>query len=164
MKAAKPLKAVTFAPANETVVMKKYILLLGPILFSIALQGNVTDIIKPEVPVSKTIRFSVFAATDYSSSLYNHSKAKVHLSIWKYKNKESQLVWSGIIDKGDLKNYPLQHAALFKEVKINDVREKSETLVAGYKIIYNSKGSELSYDKGYRVTGGNSAKLLPIAL
>ena len=88
--------------------MKRSLLLLGPILFSIALQGKVTDIIKPEVPVSKTVRFSVFAATDYTSALYHQSKAKVLLSIWKYKGKDQQVMWSEVIDEGKLKNYPLE--------------------------------------------------------
>ncbi|HEX8332971.1 MAG TPA: hypothetical protein VF622_10125 [Segetibacter sp.] len=144
--------------------MKKSFLLLGPILFSIALQGNVTDIIKPEIPVSKTIRFSVFAASDYTSPLYKQSKAKVLLSIWKYKGSSQQLVWSQVIDEGKLKNYPAEESALFREVNINNVLEKSERLVAGYKIIYNSKGSELSYDKGYIVPVGKKSKELPVSL
>ena len=160
----KPLKALTFAPANETVNMKKYLLLLIPILFSIALQGNVTEIIRPEVPVSKTIRFSIFAAIDYTAPSYKHSKAQVLLSIWKYKGGEPELVWSQVIDQGQLRNYPNEESALFREVHINNVREKSEELVAGYKIIYNSKGSELSYDKGYLIPAGNKAKELTVAL
>jgi hypothetical protein len=144
--------------------MKRSLLLLGPILFSIALQGNVTDIIKPEVPVSKTIRFSVFAATDYASVLYRQSKAKVLLSIWKYKGKDQQLMWSEIIDEGKLNNYPLEDDALFREIYIPQVYEKSERLVLSYKIIYNSKGSELSYEKGYYVPAGDKPKELPVAL
>lgn len=144
--------------------MKKSFLLLGPILFSIALQGNVRDIIKPEAPVSKTIRFSIFAADDYTSPLYKQSKAKVYLSIWKYKGSNYELVWSHIIDEGKLKNYPAEESALFREVKLNNVKEKSERLVAGYKIIYNSKGSELSYDKGYIIPVGSKAKELPVSL
>lgn len=144
--------------------MKKSFLLLGPILFSIALQGNVTDIIKPELPVSKTIRFSVFAATDYSSALYSQSKAKVLLSIWKYKGSVYELVWSDFIDEGKLKNYPAEENALFREVNLNNVREKSERLVIGYKIIYSSKGSQLSYDKGFIVPVGKKSKELPVSL
>lgn len=144
--------------------MKKYFLLLGPILFSIALQGNVTDIIKPETPVSKTVRFSIFAAIDYTSPLYKQSKAQVLLSVWKYKSGVPQLVWSQTIDEGQLKNYPGEAEALFREVNIANVREKSERLVAGYKIIYNSKGSELSYDKGFLIPSGSKAKELSVAL
>jgi hypothetical protein len=144
--------------------MKKSFLLLGPILFSIALQGNVTDIIKPENPVSKTVRFSVFAANDYTSPTYKQSKAKVLLSIWKYKGSNPELVWSHEIDEGTLRNYPTEESALFREVNINNVLERSERLVAGYKIIYNSKGSELSYDKGYIIPAGKKAKELPVSL
>ena len=144
--------------------MKKYILLLGPILFSIALQGNVTDIIKPEIPVSKTVRFSVYSAIDYSSPLYKQSKAQVLLSLWKYKSGKQELVWTGIIDQGNLKNYPGEENALFREVTIRNVRERSETLVAGYKIVYNSKGSELSYDRGYKVPDGDKTRTIPVAL
>ena len=133
-------------------------------MFSIALQGNVTDIIKPEVPVSKTIRFSVFASTNYASALYHQSKAKVLLSIWKYKGKDQKLLWSEIIDEGKLNKYPLEEDALFREIYIPQVYEKSERLVLSYKIIYNSKGSELSYEKGYYVPAGDKPKELPVAL
>jgi len=145
--------------------MRKYLfLLLVPILFSIALQGNVRDIIKPEAPVSKTVRFSIFSAIDYKSPSYKNSKAQVLLSIWKYKNGNPELVWSQIVNEGGLKNYPAEENALFREININNVKERSERLVAGYKIIYNTKGSELSYEKGYLVPEGQEIKELPVSL
>ena len=116
------------------------------------------------MPVAKTIRFSIFATTDYDKPLYRESKAQILLSVWKYKRGVPELVWSHTIDQGHLKNYPIEESALFREIVINNVAEKSETLVAGYKIIYNSKGSELSYDKGYLVPVGDKAKELAVAL
>ncbi len=144
--------------------MKKCFLLLGPILFSLALQGGVRKILMAEVPVRKTVCFSVYASTNYSTKLYKQSKAKILLSIWKYNRGKQQLVWSSTIDAGSLKNYPSADQALFKEVSIYNVKEKQEILVAGYKVIYDQKGSTIAYDKGYIVPVGDSTKMLSIPI
>ena len=98
--------------------MKRSLLLIGPFLFSVALQGKVQDIIKPEQPVTKTIQFSIFAGSKYSSALYKQSKAKVELSIWKYSKSNTELVWHTTIDQGRLKNYPGADEAIFREVNV----------------------------------------------
>jgi hypothetical protein len=144
--------------------MKRSLLLIGPFLFSVALQGEVQDIVKPEQPVTKTVEFSVFVDSKYSSALYKQSKARVELSIWKYTSSYTELVWHTTIDEGKLKNYPSFDDAIFREVSIHGIIEGKETLVAGYKVIYDWKGSELSYDKGKWVTEGTKASKVKVGI
>ena len=144
--------------------MKRSLLLIGPFLFSVALQGKVQDIIKPEQPVTKTIQFSIFAGSKYSSALYKQSKAKVELSIWKYSKSNTELVWHTTIDQGRLKNYPGADEAIFREVNVHGILEGKETLVAGYKVIYDWKGSQLSYDKGKIVKKGAEANTVTVGI
>ncbi len=144
--------------------MKRSLLLIGPFLFSVALQGEVQDIIKPEQPVTKTVQFSVFAGSKYSSSLYKHSKAKVELSIWKRNKSYTEMVWHATIDAGKLKNYPSFDSAIFKEVNVHGIIEGRETLIAGYKVIYDWKGSKLSYDRGKIVTEGTKANKVTVGI
>lgn len=145
--------------------MKKCLLLvMVPILFSVALQGNVRNMINPEKPVQKTIQFSIYASSNYKKALYNHSKAKVLLSVWKYHGSSKTPVWQTIVDAGKLKNYPAADNALFREVSVYNVKDRKEVLVAGYKVIYDDKGSTLAYDMGYVVPTGKSTKQLSIRL
>ncbi len=101
--------------------MKKCLLLLGPVLFSLALQGNVREMITPEKPMTKTIRFSVYASGNYSKSIYKQSEAKILLSIWKYKGQLREQVWEGTIDAGKLRDFPSADNALLREVNLYDV-------------------------------------------
>ena len=144
--------------------MKKFLLLLGPVLFSVALQGNVREMITPEKPMTKTIRFSVYASGNYSKSLYRQSKAKILMSIWKYKGSTREQIWEGTIDAGKLRDYPTAENPLFREVNLYDVKEHKQMLVAGYKVIYDSKGSTLAYDQGYIVPVGDSVKAVTVML
>jgi hypothetical protein len=144
--------------------MKKLFLLVIPFLFSVAIQGNVKEIIMPEKAVEKTVRFSIYASSNYSTSVYRQSKAKILLSIWKYKKNRPELVWSATVDAGKLKNYPSADEALFREVKVFNVKEHREQLIANYRVIYDNKGSELFFDKAYLVPVGDSMKKLFIAI
>jgi hypothetical protein len=133
--------------------MKKSILVLGPFLFSLALQGKVQEIMKPAKPVVKTVQFSVFAGSSYSNVLYNQLEGKVLLSVWKYNGNCQELLWQCIVDEGKLKDYPGSDKAIFREVSIYGISERKETLVAGYEVIYDTKGSKMFYNKG---------KILPV--
>ncbi|TDH23356.1 hypothetical protein EXU57_17960 [Segetibacter sp. 3557_3] len=144
--------------------MKKFLLLLGPVLFSLALQGNVREMITPEKPVQKTVRFSIYASSNYSKSLYKQSKAKIILSIWRYKGRSQEQIWEGTVDAGRLRNYPSAEDPLFREVNLFGVKEHKEMLVAAYKVMYDSKGSTLAYDRGYIVPVGDSTKSVTVRL
>lgn len=116
---------------------------------------------KPEV---KTVQFSIYAGGDYSSKLYRKSKAKVILSIYKYSNNNREMVWQGNIEQMDIKSYPSNENPLFREVRVYNVFESSETLVASYQVIYDSKGSELSYEDGTVLSKGVSDDKVSISI
>ena len=157
--------------------MKKSVLLIGPFLFSMALQGGVKTLkggvrslqgevknLIVEKPVTKTVQFAIFKQSGYSGKLYKQSKAKVFLSIWKCNGNNEEIVWSSTIDAGNLKNYPIEAKALFREVTLHNIKERKETLIAGYKITYDSKGSKLSYERGNVINVGDTVNTLKIPI
>ncbi|MDQ6812246.1 MAG: hypothetical protein M3040_00680 [Bacteroidota bacterium] len=146
--------------------MKKGIFILVFFLFSsvVVLYGKKIRHIIAEKPETKTVRFSVFAGTDYSTFLYKKSKAKVILSIYRFENKEQILVWQGEIDRGSIKNYPAASNPLFKEVSVFNVYDHNETLAAYYKVVYDYKGSQVSYEEGISLGAGSGLDTFNIAI
>ncbi len=146
--------------------MKKSVCILAFLILSgaVGLYGKKISVMMFEKPESKTVRFSVFAGTDYSTSLYKKSKAKVILSIYKYRGNSQQLVWEGMIDQGNIKNYPTSEKPLFREVSVKNVYDRKEKLAAFYTVIYDSKGSKLSYEDGINLSDGNATDSLRISI
>ena len=129
-----------------------------------ALYGKKISRIITQRPETKTVRFSVFAGTDYSTPLYKKSKAKVVLTICRFYNDKQEVVWEGVIDKGSIKNYPSRQNAVFREVSVHDVIDHTETLAAYYKVIYDYKGSEISYEEGISLSRGSNTDSLKIGI
>ena len=130
----------------------------------IALYGKKINYIISEKPKMKTIQFSIFAGGDYSSSLYKRSKARVVLSVYRYKGDQREMVWTGNIDERNIKSYPLNSNPLFRKVCIYDVYESKETLVASYQVLYDSKGSKMSYEDGIILSKGESNDSVSISI
>ncbi|MCW3105635.1 MAG: hypothetical protein JWQ09_141 [Segetibacter sp.] len=146
--------------------MKKGILLISAIIMSsaIGLYGKKISYMIYERPSVKTVEFSVSLGSDYSAPLYKKSKAHVYLSIYKFSNNNSEIVWEGTVDKGNIKNYPSASDPLYRKVTIHNVYESRETLVASYKVIYNSKESELSYEDGIILSKEMKSDILNIKI
>ena len=146
--------------------MKKCISLLAVFLISgaVALYGKKIYYIISEKPESKTVEFSIYAGSDYSSKLYKKSKARVILTVCKFSGNNQEIVWQEEVDKGSMKNYPSSENALFKKVSVHNVFESKETLAAYYEVIYESKGSKLSYQKGLLLSRGSNENSLDISL
>ena len=146
--------------------MKKGIFILVVFLFSgvVVLYGKKIRHIIAEKPETKTVRFEVFAGTDYSTFLYKKSKAKVILSIYKFVDNRQELVWEGEIDKGSVKNYPSLAKPIFKEVSIHNVYDRNETLAAYYKVVYDCKGAKMYYEEGISLSIGSVAESLKISI
>jgi len=146
--------------------MKKCISLVAVFLISgaVALYGKKIYHIIAEKPESKTVEFSIYAGSDYSSKLYKKSKARVILTICKFSGNSQEIVWQEEVDKGSMKNYPSAEDALFKKVSVHNVFESKETLAAYYEVIYESKGSKLSYQKGVLLSRGSNENSLNISL
>lgn len=151
---------------SKTCIMKKGISFLVVFLLSgvMALYGKkISHIIKAK-PETKTVRFSVFAGTDYSPSLYKKSKAKVVLTICRFKRDKQEVIWEGTIDEGYVKNYPSSDNLLFREVSVHNVYDSKETVAAYYKVIYDYKGSKISYEDGISLSRGSSLDSMRISI
>ncbi|MCW3113742.1 MAG: hypothetical protein JWR18_2138 [Segetibacter sp.] len=146
--------------------MKKGIFVLVVFLFTgiIGMYGKRIGHIIAEKPEIKTVRFSVFAGTDYSKYQYKKSKAKVVLTVYRFAGDKQELVWEGEIDKGSIKSYPSPDQPIFKEVSVFNVYDRNETLAAYYKVIYDYKGSEISYEEGISLSAGSNIDLLKIPI
>jgi hypothetical protein len=133
----------------KCVGMKK-ILFFAAIFLSfaaIALQGKITSVIVPEKLVTKTVEFSMFLANNYTAPIFKKSSAKIVLTVYKLKGNSQEILWQIVVDKGNLKNYPSYEKSLFRKVSIYNIHEQSESVVASYKVIYDTRGSEFSYAK-----------------
>ncbi|HEX8357936.1 MAG TPA: hypothetical protein VF610_11005 [Segetibacter sp.] len=146
--------------------MKKLIAFIVFFLVSgvVALYGKKINYLMFEKGTTKTVKFSVYAGSDYSASLYKRSKAKVLLTIYKFANGERTVVWEGIVDEGPVKNYPVASTPLVREVSIYNVFESQETLVASYKVMYDSKEAKLSYENGIVMSDNLKGDTLAIAI
>ncbi len=145
--------------------MKKSLLLIGPILFSLALQGGAKYLLISEKLLTKTIQFSIYTDADYSFDVYKNSNAMVELSVWKFTTKDPELLWCDTVNAGNLKYIPSEADQLYREVSIHNVKDSKEVLVANYKVIYESRGgSKLSYDKGFVVEKGPKPKQVRVLM
>lgn len=151
---------------QQNVCMKKGICILAVFLISGAatLYGKKIRQIISEKPESKTVSFSIFAGTDYSSSLYKRSKAKVILTVCKFRGDKQEIVWQGVVDDRGVKNYPSSFNPLYKEVCIYNVFDRYEKLAAYYQVIYESKGSTFTYVEGIPLTAGSKKDSLLISI
>jgi hypothetical protein len=140
--------------------MKKIISLVVAFLLVsvIALQGKIKGVVIHEKVLTKTIEFSIFLANSYSSALYKNSKAKVVLTVYKLNTNNKEILWNAIVDKGTLNEYPLFGKRIYKRLTVFNIKEHSDSLVASYKITYNTRGSEFSYEQNYLIelTKGNA--------
>jgi hypothetical protein len=117
-----------------------------------------------EKPENKTVRFSVFAGTDYSGSLYKKTKTKVKLTIVKCTGDKQEVAWEGVVDEGRVKNYPASSKPLYREVRVYNVYDRNETLAAYYEVVYDSKGSKMSYMQGIILSPGSNVDSLQIKI
>jgi len=146
--------------------MKKGIFILMFFLLSgiAGLYGKkISHIIKPKSD-TKTVRFFVFAGTDYSTNLYKKSKARVILTICRFRGAQEEVVWEGVVDEGAIKNYPSRVNSILKEVSVYNVSDRIETLAAYYKVVYDYKGSTMTYQEGITLGDGSGTDSLKIAI
>lgn len=146
--------------------MKKLIAFVAVFLISgaVALYGKKINYLIFEKGTTKTVKFSIYAGSDYSASLYKKSKARVILTIYKFAGNERTVVWEGSVDERSVKNYPASSSPLIRKVSIHDVFESRETLVASYKVEYDSKESKLMYEDGTILSRGTENDILEIAI
>jgi len=87
----------------------------------------------------------------------------VVLTVSKLKGSNNEVLWSDVIGMRNLKKFPLRTKPMYRKLTIFNLKEHSESLVASYKVTYNTRGSQLSYEQNYLIepTTGN---VLAVAL
>ncbi len=146
--------------------MKKSIGILAVFFISgvVTLYGKKITHIISEKPENKIISFSIYAGTDYSGSLYKKTKTKVNLTIVRFTENKQEIVWEGVVDEGRVKNYPASSKPLYKEVCVYNVYDRNETLAAYYEVVYDSKGSKMSYMQGITLSPGSKVDSLQVSI
>lgn len=97
-----------------------------------------------EVPISRTISFSLYKGSNYTSQIYKSSSATINITIWKIRNASQDLVWDTTIDAKQLSKYPLFKKAISKTVTIPHIYKSKDHLEINYVLTYNSNGSILT--------------------
>jgi len=126
--------------------MKKKLLWLTLILIT---SGAVIASYKPvmnkimEVPISRTISFSLYKENNYSSEIYRSSSATIYITIWKIRNTSQDLVWDTTIEAKLLSKCPLFKKAISKTVIIPNIYKSKDHLEINYVLTYCSNGSML---------------------
>jgi hypothetical protein len=145
--------------------MRKAICILAVLLVSgvASLYGKRISHIISEKPSNKTVRFSVFA-TDYSAPIFKKTKAKVTLTILKFYDGKQEIVWEGVVDEKGVRNYPNRSKSLYREVCIHNARDSKETYSAYYEVVYDFKGSKMSYVEGINLSKGSGTDSLKVSI
>lgn len=112
----------------------------------------------------KTVRFEIFAGTDYSNSIYKRSKAQVELTICRFANAKKELLWESTVNEGTLQNIPTSSKPVYKQVVIHGVHDKSEILAAYYQVRYVTGRSTIEYTHDLRLSPGSSIDSVQISL
>ena len=96
-----------------------------------------------EIPVSKTISFSLYKGSNYNSKAYKGSSAQIDIIIEKVDDESRTRIWDTTLDTKLLSKYPVFKKAISKTVIIPEVYDGKEHLEISYILIYNSNGSIL---------------------
>lgn len=138
--------------------MKKHLLWLSVIVVVAiaAMNKQVRESIAPSAkPVEQSVSFAVYKESNYASSIYNNTSAKVHVVIEKVRGTERKTVWEKTFDAQTLKDYPSLQEAMAQTVKVPNVFNSKEHLEVSYTLTYNSKGTELQMQNGVVVNSNN---------
>ena len=123
---------------NKYIAWLPALMILGTVIYQPVKKVNETK------PVSKSISFSVYKGSKYTSGIYDNTSAQVQIVVEKVNNKgERTTVWDTTLDAKLLKQYPTAAQALSQRITVSNVNEKKEHLEVKYVLTYNSKGSEL---------------------
>jgi hypothetical protein len=97
-----------------------------------------------EIPVTKTVSFSLYKGSNYNSKAYKESSAQIDIIIEKVSTENRTKIWDTTVDAKLLSKYPLFKKAISKTVIIPGIYESREHLEISYILIYNSNGSILT--------------------
>ena len=97
-----------------------------------------------EIPVSKTVSFSLYKGSNYNSKAYKESLAQIDIVIEKVNEECRTEIWDTTLATKLLSKYPLFEKAISKTVIIPEMYESKDHLEISYNLIYNSNGSVLT--------------------
>ena len=97
-----------------------------------------------EIPVSKTVSFSLYKGSNYNSKAYKESLAQIDIVIEKVNEECRTEIWDTTLATKLLRKYPLFEKAISKTVIIPEMYESKDHLEISYNLIYNSNGSILT--------------------
>src|SRR5688572_28535018 len=96
-------------------------------LFLISCDKEKINQVPPEVPVEKTVTYTVFAEKDYSGPAYSNAKGQLELSVAKITgNGTTQVLWDTVFTWRNLVDYPAfqYRVILQKKFSVLDSKEK----------------------------------------
>ena len=94
-------------------------------------------------PVEKTILFSLYKGSNYSSKVYRGSSAEIYIAVEKVRNSTRTVIWDTTVDAMLLRKYPSAKKAMSKKITIPNVIENKEHVELNYILTYDSNGSIL---------------------
>jgi len=146
--------------------MKKLLIeiLLGLSLPAAIFHTQIANIFKAELPVSKTINLQIARDTNYNQSVYDMSKASIHVVIFKVKENKQIVLWEKDYDTMPLKNYPTLQNALHDNVTVGNILDRKEKLYVTYTITYNTNGGIMHLENGTALLKGEKQGNLLISL
>lgn len=122
--------------------MKKLLIeiLLGLTVPAAVFHTQIANLFKPEQPVAKTINLEIARDTNYNQSVYDMSKASIHVVIFKVRDNKQIVLWEKDYDTMLLKNYPTIQHALKNDVTVGNILDRKERLYVTYTVTYNTNG------------------------
>lgn len=122
--------------------MKKLLIeiLLGLSLPAAIFHTQIANIFKAEQPVTKTINLQIARDTNYNQSVYDMSKASIHVVVFKVRDNKQIVLWEKDYDTMLLKNYPTIQNALHDNVSVSNILDRKEKLYVTYTVTYNTNG------------------------
>lgn len=142
----------------------KHLLLLLVLVLAITFQAPIKDFVTPEKPISKTVEIEMYAKTDYSLDVYKDSKAKVEVTISKYRNEKFEVLYNTTLEAGNLSKLPSAENAYKKALTVNNFYQHKDLLVATYTVSYESKGAILKYDKHILIPENKGKSALALSI
>lgn len=143
--------------------MKKYLLWLpAVIVIGAIIYKPVKEAITAK-PIDKSVSFSVYKSTAYTSNIYDNTSTELNITIDKVKGNHRTQVWSKSFNAKLLKQYPSVEEAIAQTVTVPKVFGK-ERLEVRYTIKYDSRGSELRMESGAVIAGNEMTGKLDISI
>ena len=117
-----------------------------------------------EAPVNKTIIFSVYKSSNYTTEVYRNSFVQVQVMVEKVNGHKRSIVWEKTLDAKLLNLFPSFENALSQIITVPNVFNKKQHLEITYTLTYDSNGSKLQMQGDTVVSAGTNSRELKIGI